>query len=131
MADIAKAIKAYVAMRDEISERKKQFTADTLELKEKMVELEAYLKQELNSLGLESLPTEFGTAFTSTKTSVRVTDRSMLEAHLAKTGEFNLLTLSANKIAVAEYVDEHKMAPPGVQIDSFVAVNVRRATKKK
>lgn len=126
---------AYIKIRDALDAKRKEATRDQAELKEKLGQLEGFLKDQLqNVLKVESIKTPYGTVFTTTKTSVGVQDWDAVLAYIKSNDAYNLLNRSVNKTAVGEYVKEHSTPPPGVKSDSFLEVAVRRPTaaqKKK
>lgn len=85
----------------------------------------------LNEQGCDSFKTEFGTAYRSVITSVKVEDRTkFIDFVLDAWDTFGneMLMASPQKDAVKRYAEEHNGAlPPGLSTSAFTRVNIRRS----
>lgn len=134
--DINKANAAYLKLRDIIDAKKKEHKAEIKVLEEKQDKILKWLHKELDATGQESARTVAGTAFKATKDSVRIgnktefTDFLMQEIEEKGADALYLLTLSANKNSMKEYMEEHEgELPPGINYEKWIEVQVRKSTK--
>lgn len=102
--------------------------------KEKMKDVRALLNQInaeiLNSLmnaGVDSVSTEHGTAYKTTKNSATIEDKSEFTRHVIATEAWDLVDWRANSPAIVDFITENKHAPPGVKFSQFVTANIRRS----
>lgn len=72
--------------------------------------------------------TKFGTFFLKTSTSVKVADRAAFFEFLMAIPQriTSFATAHVAKEAVEEYVAQHKSPPPGVSIERFAQLQVRK-----
>ena len=122
-------IRVYVAMRDEKAAKKRAFDESVKELTENMSKLEGFIKSKLQEMNVDSVKTSHGTAFTTRQVFVGVADWDSVIDYIKSTGDFGILNHAVNKTAVNEYVADKGTPPPGVKVDSFIKVAVRRTSK--
>ncbi len=94
--------------------------------KDAMEQIENLLSSLMHEMGLKSLPTDHGTAYQTTVTSVKINDReTFLDYAIAN--HRDLLQFSCNKIALKVYEDEKKPKPypPGIEVTKIKRVNIR------
>lgn len=121
-----KRIQIYIHHRDEIAKRKKAFEADIAPLKKRMDDIERLFLDEFNTNGENSANTDYGTAYTTTRTSASVADWDTLLGFVRENDLWHLLTQGVSKTAVEEYLAAKEELPPGVNIRRELAVNIRR-----
>ncbi len=139
MANIDKAISAYINIRDEIAARKKVFEDGIKDLKEKQAKISAHIDAKLTELGVDSIKSKTaGTAFRKTTPLISVADKTayaeFVMERIDELGSEGLcyLTMSASKTAVTEYMDENSDAlPPGIKYDQKTEIQIRKPTKAK
>jgi hypothetical protein len=139
MANIDKAITAYINIRDEIAARKKVFDESIKDLKEKQGKIAAHIDSKLTELGVDSIKsTTAGTAFRKTTSLISVSDKAeyatFVLARIEELGADGLcyLTMSASKPAVVDYMDENDdRLPPGIKFDQKTEIQIRKPTKAK
>ena len=134
MSNIDKAIAAYVKLRDKIEAMEKQHKAAKKELVDKQLKLAALIEKVMDSIGTESVKSEHGTAFKAKKDSVKVANKADFSEFIVQEIERDgvdalyLLTLSAAKNAVKDYMAEHEdELPPGIKYETWQEVQVRRS----
>lgn len=120
-------IRAYITIRDTIAQIKARQKAELQPYNEALDKLELQVLQVLNDAGVESMKTSAGTAYTSTKTSVTVADKSAFMDYVTSNNAFELLDVRANKTAVDGFLEENQDVPPGVNVRREITVNFRRA----
>lgn len=117
----------YVALRDRRAERKARYDQEDsadLALQDK---IEAVLLKHFNETGAESVKTEFGTAYKSSRTSATVANRDVFFTFVKTHDAYELLESRCNKTAVAQYKAANDDLPPGVNWREEIVVNIRRA----
>lgn len=124
---LSDAIKLYVSLRDQKAEMKADFDARVAEVQKKMDTLEAKLLDVFNKTGTDSVATPFGTAYTTTRTSVTTADREVFMDFVRSKEAWALLEVRPCKAAVAQYRAAHDdEIPPGINLREERVVNVRR-----
>lgn len=125
---INEAVELYIKMRDKKAQMKAEFDEQIAPLNEKMDKLEAKLLQAFQTLGMDSVKTEFGTAYTTVRTSASVADKDAFMNFVKEQGEWSLLEIRAAKLAVEQFRDANdNELPPGINIREERVVNVRRS----
>ena len=125
---INEAVELYIKMRDKKAQMKSEFDEQIAPLNEKMEKLEVKLLQAFQTLGMDSVKTEFGTAYTTVRTSASVADKDAFMNFVKEQGEWSLLEIRAAKLAVEQFRDANdNELPPGINIREERVVNVRRS----
>lgn len=125
---INEAVELYIKMRDKKAQMKAEFDEKIAPLNEKMEKLEAKLLQAFQTLGMDSVKTEFGTAYTTVRTSASVADKDAFMNFVKEQGEWSLLEIRAAKVAVEQFREANdNELPPGINIREERVVNVRRS----
>lgn len=122
-------VRLYVVQRDYKAALKRKFEADTEAADAYMQAAEGVLRRVLNESGSDSVKTSSGTFFRKTSTSVTVADKDGFWNWLQANPEDRraLLTITANKTAVAEYKEANGGAlPEGVAWREWEEIQVRR-----
>lgn len=125
---LSEAVALYIKMRDRKAELKAEFDAKVAPLNEKMDKLEAKLLDVFNQTGMDSVKTEFGTAYSTTRVTASVADKEVFMAHIRANDDWGLLEVRASKTAVDQYRSIHDDIPPGVSMREERVVNVRRSS---
>ena len=124
---LSEAVAIYIKMRDKKAQMKAEFDASVAPLNEKMEMLEAKLLDVFNKTGMDSVKTEFGTAYTTTRVTASVADREIFMNYVKANGEWSLLEVRAAKTAVEQFRSIHDDIPPGISMREERVVNVRRS----
>ena len=120
-------IERYVKLRDKKAQMKAAFDASTADINTAMTRCEHVILEEINAQGVESVRTEFGTAFKSVTTSVTAADGEMFMQFCIANDRMDMLEKRPNKTAVEEYKAANDDLPPGINYRQAVSLNVRRA----
>lgn len=123
---ISKVVGAYRKLRDEKSALAAEFKKDASVIHAKMLKLESWLLNQLNETDAESVRTEHGTVFKSTRVSSKVEDWPVTLAFIKDNELWHLLDKRVAKAAVQEYEEEHSQAFPGVSLSREIVINVRK-----
>jgi phage host-nuclease inhibitor protein Gam len=124
---LSEAVSIYIKMRDKKAQMKAEFDASIAPLNEKMEKLEAKLLDIFNKTGMDSVKTEFGTAYTTTRVTASVADREIFMNYVKDNEEWSLLEVRAAKTAVEQFRSIHDDLPPGISMREERVVNVRRS----
>ncbi len=125
---LSEAVSIYIKMRDKKAQMKAEFDASIAPLNEKMEKLEAKLLDVFNKTGMDSVKTEFGTAYTTTRVTASVADREIFMTHIKENDDWALLEVRASKTAVEQYRDNNNDLPPGISMREERVVNIRRSS---
>ena len=125
---LSEAVSLYIKMRDRKAELKAEFDAKVAPLNEKMDKLEAKLLHVFNETGMDSVKTESGTAYATTRVTASVADKEVFMAHVRAHDDWGLLEVRASKTAIDQYRSVHDDIPPGVSMREERVVNVRRSS---
>ena len=122
------AVSLYIQLRDKKAQMKADFDAQVAPLQEKMDKLEAKLLEVFNQTGMDSVKTEFGTAYATVRTTASVADRESFMDYVKANEEWALLEVRVSKTAVEQYrsANDNEL-PPGVNVREERVVNVRRS----
>jgi phage host-nuclease inhibitor protein Gam len=125
---LSEAVSLYIQMRDKKAQMKADFEASIAPLNEKMDKLEAKLLDVFNKTGMDSVKTEFGTAYATTRTTASVADREAFMEYVKANEEWALLEVRTSKTAVEQYrAANDNDLPPGVNLREERVVNIRRS----
>ena len=125
---LSEAVSIYIKMRDKKAQMKEEFDASVAPLNEKMEKLEAKLLDVFNKTGMDSVKTEFGTAYTTTRVTASVADREIFMTHVKENDDWAMLEVRASKSAVEQYRETNNDLPPGISLREERVVNVRRSS---
>ena len=125
---LSEAVSLYIQMRDKKAQMKADFEASVAPLTEKMDKLEAKLLDVFNKTGMDSVKTEFGTAYATTRTTASVADREAFMDYVKANEEWALLEVRTSKTAVEQYrsANDNEL-PPGINLREERVVNIRRS----
>jgi guanylate kinase len=120
-------IDRYVKLRDKKAVLKAAFDASVADITTAMTRCENVILEEINTQGVESVRTAYGTAFKSVFTSVTTADGEMFLKFCVDNDRMDLLEKRPNKTAVEEYKSVNDDLPPGINYRQAVSLSVRRA----
>lgn len=131
MADISTLtldvlVDKYVKIRDAKKAASDAFKKETERMTAAMTKLEGLIQLKLNESGATSIKTEFGTAFTKTRSAVSVQDRDEFYNWAVANNQLGAIDMKANAKAVRELLQEGTEVP-GVKYSESLQVGVRRA----
>jgi hypothetical protein len=120
-------VKLYIGLRDRRAKRKAAYENDDAPDAKKMETIEGILLHRLQTSGAESVRTNFGTAYKTTKSYASIADWDAFIQFVQQHDAWEMLTRGANKTAVEQYRAANEDVPPGVNLRTEVVVNFRRA----
>lgn len=124
--DLGSLVEKYIQLRD-----KKKIIQDGV--KEKLAKIDSVLEKieglllaTFTEMGVESIKSPAGTAYTSRRSSATVADWDASFGWIRETENWSMLERRVNKSAVEAYKTETGELPPGVAWNEEITVNVRR-----
>jgi hypothetical protein len=125
---ISEAIEIYVKLRDKKAQLKAEYTDAVAPVQEKMDKLEVKFLEIMNTTGVDSLKTEFGTAYSTTRTTASVADKDAFFKFVKDNEEWPLMEVRASSTAVKQFVEAHAGdVPPGLNLNVERTIGVRRS----
>lgn len=125
---LSEAVSLYIKLRDQKAQMKADFDAQVAPLQEKMDKLEAKLLEVFNQTGMDSVKTEFGTAYATVRTSASIADRDAFMDFVKANEEWALLEVRVSKTAVEQFRSANDdELPPGINVREERVVNIRRS----
>lgn len=124
---IAELIAKYVKIRDAKAEKEAAHKEELKRYNNALFKIEQALLKEFNETGQDSAKTPAGTAYRSTRTSAKVSDRDAFLAFVRDSDGWDFLENRVNKTAVEAFIEEHDELPPGVDVTRVVTINIRRS----
>ena len=126
---LSEAVEVYIKLRDKKAQMKAAFDAEVSPINDKLAKLEAKLMEVFNNTGMDSVKTEFGTAYTVNRTTASVADRDIFMDYVKNNEKWSLLEVRVSKTAVDQFREANdNEIPPGVNLRVERVVNVRRST---
>ena len=128
MTDVAAKVSEYINLRNELDAKRKEFQEVERDLKQRMEDIQFDILNTADELGVDSLKTEFGTAYRTVKSSYRILDWPTYLEWAEQNGALHTVQKRVTKSAVDEIVNEELEGglPPGLDLYTEVAINVRK-----
>lgn len=117
----------YVKFRDQRTALKRKYDDEDASLKDGMARLEVAMLGALAKQGANSINTDAGTVFKSTKSTCHVADWDSLLGYVKEHNLWHMLKRDVAKTAVVAFREENNDLPPGVDWREEVTVGVRRS----
>lgn len=125
---LSELVAKYIEIRDKKSKLKEEYDTKLAKIEEALNRIECKFLEVFDQAGMDSVKTEFGTAYSSTKTSATIADREAFMEFVKNHDEWPLLEVRCSKTAVEQYKDAHEnVLPPGINWRAERCVNVRRS----
>lgn len=123
---LSELVALYIECREEKASLKAEYDAKVTPVDEKMAKIEAKLLEVMDQTGMESVKTDAGTAYKSTRTTVSVADRDAFMEFIKDGDHWSMMEVRAAKTAVEQYKAANDELPPGLNWRAEVVVNIRR-----
>ena len=125
--NINEIVNKYIQLRDLKDKLKKEYSDKVAKVDQVMDKIEAAILEHMQTEGADSIGTESGTAYKSTKTSATVQDWDETLGFIRTEGAWHMLEHRVSKKAIEEFKTEHNDLPPGIGWREEVSVNIRRS----
>lgn len=123
----AQMVEKYVLLRDKKAAIEKEQKEKLAPYNVAMGQLEAFIMDDLNQTGGESIRTEHGTAFKAIHTAATVKDWPVTLDYIRTTESWDMLERRVSKTAVLAAIEETKAPVPGVSVTQTTTLNIRRS----
>jgi hypothetical protein len=124
---MSELVEKYIQLRDKKSEYKAEYDAKVSIIEALLNKIEGKFLQVFEESGMDSVKTEAGTAYKSTRISVTTGDKDAFMEFVRTNDEWPLLEVRPSKSAVEEYRAAHDDLPPGINWRAEQVVNIRRS----
>jgi hypothetical protein len=124
--DLDKRIGQYVALRDKIKTIEEKHKAELAPYKDALGKLGDLMLHHLNSINTDSTKSTSGTVYRTMRKSASIADGDQFRRYVIGSEAFELIDWRANAPAVASFIEENGVAPPGVNYTTTFTVGVRR-----
>jgi len=124
---ISELVAKYVEVRDKKAQIKAEYDGKIAKVDEVLDKIEAALLKTFETTGMDSVRTEFGTAYTSTKTTASIADPDAFISFCKENNAWHMLQKRVAQAAVEQYKDEHEVLPPGIDWRVERTINIRRS----
>jgi hypothetical protein len=129
-AQVQKRVQQYVAIRDKLAEAEEDHKKAIAPLIETQNLLTSWLTEALSTAGAQSIKTEQGTVYSSTRWTASLDDPKAFMDFIVANQKFDLLDRRANATAVKAFVEEGGSLPPGAKLNAIRTIGVRRPATK-
>lgn len=120
-------VATYIKIRDKKSRLKTRYDEEKAKYDKVQDLIEAELLKQFGALGIDSIKTPAGTAYTSVTTSVSIQNWDAYKAFLlAQEDPFMFVERRASKEAVEQFRAANDDLPPGLNWSATKSVNFRR-----
>lgn len=116
----------YRALRDKVKEISDRQAAELKPYREAMEQLAAVMLDQLNRAGSNSVRTDNGTVFKTTRTTYSIDDPAAFRSWVEQQGVPEFYENRVAKEPLENWIAEGKPLPPGLKVSSLVQVNVRK-----
>jgi len=126
-----KLVKAHLKLRDAIAKLAKEYETARADLEAKKDAVDMAIRDICKEIGAESIRTEHGTAWISTKPQYVVADFDVLHQFIKDHDCIHLLQQRIAQKSMQAWLDENPdLLPPGLSSNNKLTITVRRATAK-
>ena len=125
---IKELVARYIDIRTKREAFSKQYKEKVAKYDDALTQIEGLLLKTFDSSGMDSVKTEMGTAFVSTRTSATVADRDAFMEFVFSTDGKSFLENRVSKSAVEDFIAANEEPPPGISVRVERTINVRRPT---
>jgi hypothetical protein len=125
---LSELVGKYIELRDKKSQLKSEYEAKAAKLDEVLTQIEGTLLKTFDTAGMDSVKTEFGTAYTTVQTSATVADADAFRRFVKENDAWEMFQNRVSKTAVEQYKAVHDDIPPGLNWREERVVNIRRSS---
>lgn len=124
---ISELVAKYVEVRDKKAQFKAETDAKLAKYDAALDKMEVALLQVFDSTGMESVKTEFGTAYTSSRNTASIAEPDAFMTFCKQNDAWHMLQKRVSLSAIEQYKAEHDDVPPGINWRVERTVNIRRS----
>lgn len=127
MMKIDEMVSTYIKVREKKSQLKAKYDLDKSKYDDLQKKIEGLLLIKFGEMGVDSVKTEGGTAYTSTLTSASIADWETFFGFIQEHQAYDLLERRVSKTAVEQFKSANEDLPPGINWSESRTVNFRRS----
>jgi hypothetical protein len=120
-------VKTYIQVREKKSQLKAKYDLDKAKYDELQNKIEALLLIKFGEIGVDSVKTDQGTAYTATHTSASIADWDTFFGFVKEHQAYELIERRVSKAAVEQYKSANEDLPPGINYSETRVVNFRKS----
>lgn len=124
--NVSDIVRTYMKLRKQKEQIEAEAKGRVAKLNEKMVKLEAWIKEKADADGVTSFKTDHGTAFLTTTDYANVANWDAVLGFIRENEAYDMLEKRVSKLAVRGYIETNKAVPPGVNYGTKLEVNIRK-----
>ena len=122
-------VETYIRIREKKSQLRAEYEAKVAKYDDAQDKIEALLLRRFGELGIDSIKTAAGTAYTTTRSAATIADWDAYREFLERQEDpFIFLEHRASKTAIEQYKAANEDIPPGVSWSETRVVNFRRGS---
>ncbi len=125
---LSELVAKYIELRDKKAQMKAEYEEKVHRLDAALDQMEGALLKTFDAAGMDSVKTEFGTAYTTVQSTASVADADVFRQFVKDNDAWEMMQARVSKTAVEQYKAVHGDIPPGVNWREERVVNVRRAS---
>jgi hypothetical protein len=124
---LEKLTQVYIKMRDKKAELAKELEEQIGSIDEKMKTVKTAILDQMKDLGVESIRTDSGTVYRTTKTLYTTSDWESMHKFVLEHGVPELLEKRLQQTNTKVFLEEHPdLLPPGLNATTEYSVTIRR-----
>ena len=121
-------VQKFIQLREKKSQLKAKYDAEVARYDDLQTKIEALLLLRFSEMGIDSVKTEQGTAYSSTRTSASMADWDSFKTFCtAQEDPYQYLDRRANKTAIEQYRAANDDLPPGINWSETRVINFRKS----
>ncbi len=128
--NVGDAVKYFVLQRDRLRAWTKKMEEEEAKRKQVLTEIEMWLLEQSNKLGVDSFKTPAGTAYKQIKEHYRIGNWDEFVSYVKRTNNFQLFEKRVAKLAAKEIHNTTKEIPTGLDYSSEYVMHVLRPSSK-
>ena len=149
--EIKAVVEKYIQLRDDKAVLAEKHKAEMEPFNQQMEVIEKWLLQEMDRIGADSIKTDAGTPYKSVAKSVKMVDsesfkqfvfadainhitgimgqdyEKLVKETLLTDIKWDIVNFQPGKKGIIDYTAETGHLPPGIDMSSFITVNIRRS----
>jgi hypothetical protein len=124
---VGELVQKYVTLRDALREQDDKHKKKTAPAREMLHSLEAVLLDKLNNIDSNSVKTDCGTVYRTSRKSATIADGDLFRSYVFENSAWDLVDVRANANATADFIEANGSLPPGVNYSVTYTVGVRKS----
>lgn len=131
MSDVDKWAEQFLGLREARHALKENYEKADKNIRILQEKVESKLLDFLRTNNLVNVKTATGTVHTTTRYTASLADADTFMKYVVDNQLFDLLERRASSLAVRDFVEQHKVLPPGCNLSAITSIGFRQAADKK